>query len=275
MDHRILVPIDFTDVTINSLKYAIDAAKIIGTGINLLHIVSTEAEKIQASEKLNEVIYNHEGSGVSLKAICKVGDIYTDIGSTAEELGSGAIFMGTHGMTGLQKIFGSRALKVITNSGVPFIITQDKIRQDDRIDDIVVPVDMGKEDKQILTTVIRSAHLFKAKVHLFVNKRQDEFHENSVARNLAFSKKYLQDHDVNFTVSHTNGMDTFDKELVRFSQDLGADMIAIVNHKEDALANLLGSNFDQKVITNEAKVPVLIVNAKDLTKVNDIFQVFS
>ena len=81
-----------------------------------------------------------------------------------ELLGSGVIFMGTHGMTGLQKIFGSRALKVITNSSVPFIITQDKIRQDDRIDDIVVPIDMGKEDKQILTSVIRSAHLFKAKV---------------------------------------------------------------------------------------------------------------
>ena len=134
---------------------------------------------------------------------------------------------------------------------------------------------MGKEDKQILTSVIRSAHLFKAKVHLFVNKRKDEFHENAVARNLAFSKKYLADHDVNFTVSHTNGMDSFEKELIRFSQDLGADMIAIVNHQEDALSNLLGSNFDQNVITNEAKIPVMIVNAKNLTKLTDVFQVFT
>lgn len=275
MDHRILVPIDFTDITESALKYAIDAAKTIGTGINLLHIVSNEQEKITADDKMDQLIYRFEGQGVALKKLIKIGDIFSDIGKTAEDEGAGVIFMGTHGMSGLQKLFGSRALKVITNSSVPFIITQDKIRQDDRIDDIVVPIDMGKEDKQILSTVIRSAHIFKAKVHLFVNKRQDEFHENAVARNLSFSKKYLSDHDVNFTVSHTDGMDSFEKELVRFSQDLGADMIAIVNHHEDALSSLLGSNFDQNVITNEAKIPVLIVNAKDLTRMNDIFQVFS
>ena len=275
MDYKILVPIDFSEVTENALKYAIDTAKIIGTGITLLHLVETESEKVVVEDKLNQLIYKYEGTGVNFRPLAKVGDFLTEIGITAEEEGCGVIFMGTHGMKGLQKVFGSRALKVITNSTIPFIITQDKIRQDDRIDDLVVPIDMGKEDKQILTSVIRSAHIFKAKVHLFVNKRKDEFHENSVARNLSFSKKYLEDHDVNFTVSHTNGMDSFEKELIRFSQDLGADMIAIVNHHEGALAGLLGSNFDQNVITNEAKIPVMIVNSKDLTKVGDIFQVFS
>jgi nucleotide-binding universal stress UspA family protein len=274
MDHRILVPIDFTEITENALKYAIGAAKSLETGINLLHIAENETKKITSMEALEALIYKHEGHGVSLKAHTRVGNIYDDIAAAAEDLGAGIIFMGTHGMKGLQRIFGSHALKVITSSKVPFVITQDKIPADNEINDIVVPIDMASEDKQILTSVIRSSHAFNAKVHLFVNKRKDEFHENAVARNLAFSKKYLSDHEVNYTVSHTNEMDTFDRELIRFSQNIGADMVAIVNHHEGGLTNLLGSSFDQHVITNDARIPVLITNAVDNTKVDDIFGVF-
>ena len=69
-------------------------------------------------------------------------------------------------------------------------------------------------------------------------------------------------------------MDTFENELIRFSQNIGADMIAIVNHHEGGLTNLLGNNFDQNVITNDAKIPVLIANSVDNTTVDNIFGVF-
>lgn len=276
MEHRILVPIDFTDITENALKYAIGAAKTVNTGISLLHIVKNEEEKIKAADSLNDLIYKYEGEGVNLKGIARVGDIFADIAAVAEELDCRMIVMGTHGMHGLQKLFGSNALKVITASKVPFIITQDKIPADNEINDIVVPIDLGTEDKQILTSVIRSSHAFKAKVHLFVNKRQDEFHENAIGRNLAFSKKYLSDHEVNFTVSHTNEMDNFDRELIRFSQNIGADVIAIINHHESGFSNLLGTNFDQGVITNDAKIPVLISNTITNTiSGGEMFGIFS
>lgn len=275
MEYRILVPIDFTEVAENALKYALGAAKALNTGVSLLHIAENDEQKITTMEGLEALIYKYEGQGVHMKPITKVGNIFDTIAETAEEEGAGVIFMGTHGMKGLQRLIGSNALRVIANSKVPFIITQDRIPADNEINDIVVPIDFAKEDKQILTAVIRSSHAFDAKVHLFVNKRKDEFHENAVARNLAFSKKYLTEHNVDFTVSHTNEMDTFEKELIRFSQNIGADMIGIVNHNESAMTNLLGSNFDQNVITNDAKIPVLISNAIDNSNIDDIFGVFS
>jgi nucleotide-binding universal stress UspA family protein len=274
MDYKILVPIDFTEITENALKYAIGAAKPLETGICLLHIAENEEKKITTMEGLEALIYKYEGHGVPLKPITTTGNIFETIARVAEEQSAGVIFMGTHGMKGLQRLIGSNALRVITNSKVPFIITQDRIPNDNDINDIVVPIDMATEDKQILTSVIRSSHVFKAKVHLFVNKRKDEFNENAVARNLAFSKRYLTDHDVNFTVSHTNEMDSFENELIRFSQNIGADMIAIVNHHEGGLTNLLGNNFDQNVITNDAKIPVLIANSVDNTTIDNIFGVF-
>ena len=274
MNYRILVPIDFTEITENALKYALGAAVPLESGICLLHIAENEEKKITTMEGLEALIYKYEGQGIPLKPITKTGNIYETIAETAEQEGVGVIFMGTHGMKGLQRLIGSNALRVITKSKIPFVITQDRIPNDNDINDIVVPIDMATEDKQILTSVIRSSHAFKAKVHLFVNKRKDSFLDNAVASNLAFSKKYLTEHDVNYTVSHTNEMDSFENELIRFSQNIGADMIAIVNHHEGGLTNLLGNNFDQNIITNDAKIPVLIANSVDNSTIDNIFGVF-
>ena len=274
MDYKIIVPIDFTEISENALKYALGAAKPLKTGINLLHVAENEEKKITTMEGLDALIYKYSGHGVPLRPLTTVGNIYEAIAKTAVDVSAGVIFMGTHGVKGLQRLIGSNAMRVITKSKVPFVITQDRVPNDTSIDDIVVPIDMSTEDKQILTSVIRASHVFKAKVHLFVNKRKDEFNENAVARNLAFSKKYLTEHEVNFTVSHTNGMDTFENELIRFSQNIGADMIGIVNHHEGGLTNLLGNNFDQNVITNDAKIPVLIANSVDNSTIDNIFGVF-
>ena len=51
-------------------------------------------------------------------------------------------------------------------------------------------------------------------------------------------------------------------------------MIAIINHNQDGIKNLFGANFDQNVITNDAAIPVLVMNAKDMTKIGSVFQVF-
>jgi nucleotide-binding universal stress UspA family protein len=193
----------------------------------------------------------------------------------AEEFDCDVIFMGTHGMKGIQFLTGSRALKVVTNSKTPFVISQDRLPKDDNIDSIVMPVDLGTEDKQVLTMVIRAAKTFNAKVHLFVAKRKDEFHENAVNRNVSFAKRYLSEHDVEYTTTRANSPDDFDAQLIRFSDSIDADIIAIINHREDGYKNLFGSNFDQNIITNKAKIPVMVMNAKDNTDVNDIFGVFS
>ena len=61
--------------------------------------------------------------------------------------------MGTHGASRWQQIIGSRALKVITSSPVPFILVQEKLMNDTGYDHIVVPLDLNFETKQKLELV--------------------------------------------------------------------------------------------------------------------------
>jgi nucleotide-binding universal stress UspA family protein len=273
-NNRVLVPIDFTDITENALKFAIGAARAVNSGIALLHIIDKQELQPEAEDRLNAMIYKYNYAEVPMKSYTKVGKIYDGIGEAAEELGSGLIFMGTHGMKGMQFLLGSHAMRVVTNSKIPFIITQDRVPKNDSIDSIVMPVDLGSEEKQILTAVIRAAKTFKAKVHLFVSKRNDEFHENAVNRNVAFAKRYLDEHEVEHTTTRAISVDDYDAQLVRFADSIDADLIAIINHREDGIKNLFGASFDQNIITNKAKIPVLIMNTKDTTALNDIFGVF-
>ena len=274
MDNRVLVPIDFTDITENALKYAIGAARAVNSGVALLHIIEKPELQPEAEDKLNAMIYKYNHANIPMKSYTKVGKIFEGIGEAADELNAGLIFMGTHGMKGMQFLLGSHAMRVVTHSRIPFIITQDRIPKNDNIDSIVMPVDLGSEEKQILSAVIRAAKTFNAKVHLFVAKRNDEFHENAVSRNVAFAKRYLGEHEVEHTTTRAISADEYDAQLIRFADSIDADLIAIVNHREDGIKNLFGAGFDQNIITNKAKIPVLIMNTKDMTAVNDIFGVF-
>ncbi len=275
MEHGILVPIDFTEVTENALKFALSASKTLNTGIALLHMVEKDADKPAAQDRLNEIIYKYDYAGVHMKGYTKGGNIFEGIGEAAKELKCGIVIMGTHGLKGLQYVFGSHALKVVTNSEVPFVITQQRIRKDEKVDNIVVPIDMGSDEKQVLKSVVSAAKAFDATVHLFVSRHSDEFLENAVNRNLTFAKNYLAEHGVIYSSTRAGNVADFEVELVKFADSIDADMIAIINHNEDGIKNLYGSNFDQNVITNSAHIPVLILNAKETTKIGSIFQVFA
>ena len=100
---------------------------------------------------------------IDVRSIVRVGNIFDDIGDAASELGVSLIIMGTHGASGWQKITGSYALKVITNSSVPFIVVQDQLMNDTGYDSIVVPLDLNNETKQKLEMVASIAHYFDSK----------------------------------------------------------------------------------------------------------------
>ena len=88
-------------------------------------MVKSNNEVIPNQVKLKKLIENIEApKGVSFSVNVCVGTIFEEIGKTASKQAAQLIIMGTHGATGLQKLFGSNAMKVITSSNTPFLIVQ-------------------------------------------------------------------------------------------------------------------------------------------------------
>lgn len=258
-----IVPHDFTPVADIALEHAIATAAPLSAQIFVLHVVPKEQQIKEAEEKLEKVLASHSGRGAELIPYVRIGSIFEEIGDFAAEHHAELIFMGTHGAHGWQHITGSHALKVVTNSSVPFIIVQEKGIKESGYDDIVVPMDLNKETKQKLAIVANLAQYFKSRVHVITPDETDEFLRHQVQANIQFAHKFFSEREIEMTatVAPSSG---FDKEVVKHAVNIDADLIAIMNLHKGGILSAISSNYEQYIITNDAKVPALIVNPLDL-----------
>jgi nucleotide-binding universal stress UspA family protein len=122
-----LIPYDFTPLAESALRLGLDLAEANDGSVYILHVVKKNAEKIQARTKftaLFNTLSKEEQAMTNTKVI--VGDLYEDIGKAGDILKAALIVMGTHGAHGMQKVFGSHAVRIINSSSTPFLITQGK-----------------------------------------------------------------------------------------------------------------------------------------------------
>lgn len=253
-----IVPHDFTSVSNIALEHAIATAAPLNAEIYLLHVVSKNKEINDAEAKLESVISEFDTS-VKIIPSVRVGNIFEDIGDFAAEHHAELIFMGTHGTHGWQHLTGMNALKVITHSTVPFVVVQEKTAKETGYDDIVVPLDLNKETKQKLAIVANIARYFKSKVHVITPEESDEFLKHQVKGNIQFAQKYFAERDiiVTTTIVPSSG---FDKEVVKHAVNIDADLIAIMNLNKNNLFGVLTATHEEYIITNDAKIPALIMN---------------
>jgi len=257
---RIIVPHDFSIVAETAVNHALKVAETADAEVHLLHVVDKPAQVDDAKVKLVNIAEGLKTkSKAEIKPIVRIGNIFDDIGDYAKEIKASLIFMGTHGAHGWQKIVGSNAMKVIESSAVPFIVVQEKPIKPNGYDHIVVPLDLDKDTKQKLTIVADMAKYFDSTIHIIASDESDEYLKHQLNSNIAFSKKFLGDRGINFTVKIAEG--DLDDECIRLATTIDADLIAIMNHQGNRLAgNMFANSSEQQIITNDAQIPVCIMN---------------
>ena len=265
---KILVPTDFSAVANNALDHAITLAQHSEAEVYLLHVVGKQSEVEDARKQLDGFITNakDKAGAVRLNKLVRVGSIYEDIGDAASEIDASLIVMGTHGMRGMQFLTGSRALRVITSSQVPFIVVQERSIKANGYDSIVVPLDLHKETRQKLTMVADMAKYFKSKVHLITPREDDEFLHKQLVNHIKFANQYLDERGIphDATIADEDSGD-FVKAVVRHAVKLDADLIAIMNLAQGNIFGVLGVPYEQEVLTNEAHIPVMCMNPRETT----------
>jgi nucleotide-binding universal stress UspA family protein len=145
--NKILVPIDFSDYSKNSLKYAVSYAKHFNASLTLVFVVEPviyppdfsmgqiaiptpglEMDK-RASEELIKLAEKEIPSGVPVKKIIKTGKPFVEIIETAAEEDVDLIIIATHGHSGVEHIlFGSTAEKVVRKAPCPVLTLREPIK---------------------------------------------------------------------------------------------------------------------------------------------------
>lgn len=258
-----LVPYDFTTVGESALEYALNLADATSGMVHLLHVVSAEDDLAWAMSEFHKSLQKlglSSNKRIVLRAV--IGDIYKDIAAIAEREKATLIIMGTHGATGLQKIFGSRAIKVITSSYLPFIIVQQHVVPKE-IGRIVMPLTMTKESVRALKFATDLAEKFMAEIHIVGSKQHDEWLENKIQANIAVAKNYMAARGIKFEVEILTGTESFQKQVIEYGIAIDADLFALAYFPESFIDQF--DTFAQEMLTDKSEIPVLIVNAKAVT----------
>lgn len=261
-----IVPFDFTAVAEIALLHAIETAKKSNASVYLLHVVESENQISQNSTRLDEVATSHSNENVEIKSFVRIGNIFTAISEFAAECESELIFMGTHGAHGWQHVVGSHALRVVTSSSVPFVIVQEKQIKAGGYKSIVVPLDLHKETKQKLSVVSKLARYLGATIHVVTPEEKDSYLKHQVETNILFAESYFKEMNLEVSFAVLPGQD-FEKEVVRHSVSVNADLIAIMNLNRNSLLGIFSTSYEQFLITNDALIPVLILNPVETTEV--------
>ncbi|MFM2227695.1 MAG: hypothetical protein RL664_1038 [Bacteroidota bacterium] len=259
---KIIVPSDFSSTSDVAVNYACEISKILRTPVEILHIVKDKSEEAGALAKLNAQISKYkEKTGVEATPVVRFGNIFDEIPKMTEELTGELVVMGTHGLSGLQYIIGSNALRVISDSDAQFIVVQEKTKQSANIKRILVPLDLHKETKQKIKFANDLAKKFNAEVHIICPKESDEFLNNQVKRNMAYAEGYFVENGVTCkTKVADEGSSGFVKEIVKYAQYAEIDLMCILNFAGERLIHVFGADAEQKIITNEPGIPVLVIN---------------
>jgi nucleotide-binding universal stress UspA family protein len=260
---KLLVPYDFSDVADSAIEHALVTAKAVDAEVHVLHVVSKKEAIKEAKEKLEVALAKAKSisrvKDVNIVSHVRVGNIFDDISDVSLELGAELIFMGTHGAHGWQHITGSHALKVVTNSATPFVIVQESKIDVNGYNDIVVPLDLEKETKQKLTLVANMAKYFNSRVHVIIPDETDEFLKHTIKANIIFANKFFGDRGIQCTTTLAPASG-FEKEVVKHAIKVNGDLIAIMNTQKNQILGAWGANHEQYIITNDAKIPALILN---------------
>jgi nucleotide-binding universal stress UspA family protein len=190
---NIIVPIDFSKMSLQAIQVARQLARRFGASIHLAHVrhLNHPGDFVAPAPPIvpfSFTPYEQDGEQTALKELKKVASEF-GVSSVACDVLSGAppfdeicrlahtipadlIVMSTHGRTGLKHVFlGSTAERIVQHSSCPVLVTRGTALQANngsrfRIKSIVVPVDFSNCSREGLRYAIALATEFGATIIL-------------------------------------------------------------------------------------------------------------
>lgn len=268
LNNIILVPTDFSDVCHNAIEYAVRMADKIGFKVFIYHVINKdtlamfkEENELNAAvhQKLNGIanVFRLQ-SNVEIDTGYEDGSIFDLIHKKAKDIGANMIMLGTHGKKGMQKLFGSYALKVITQAQVPTIVVQKKNYKG--FENILFPINSFTEARQKVGYAIAVASKFDSTIHIYKELVKDPAEHSRIqiiAKQIAEEFKKA---GIKYTTQNANKGGESAKNLVDQAVENNMDMIMIVTEPQIGTSYFNLGPWNEKIMFNEAQIPVMCLN---------------
>jgi len=269
----IMMPTDFSDTANIALDHAVGMAKRHNARLTLVHVFETGSYSgifsnghSPEGHLMAEVRARLEGDAVRIAAqhqikvdvVLGTGRIYDQIVSTAQELETDLIVMGTHGLRGWAEFFvGSNAFKVVTQSPCPVISIPESSKTAD-YKHIILPLDSTPESRQKVRIAVAIAKMCGASIHIASLITDDapevrfDF-DKKVKQIVTYLEKEGIQHSENVLVGSNLATMT-----MNFGESKGGDLIVMMTEQEPNLTGFLMGPYAQQIV-NHSRIPVLSI----------------
>lgn len=277
---KILVPVDFSDTSVNALKLACQLAIRADADILILHVNETVPYIIPVSEyaytasAVNIEEYDQElkhrmqtlkadilkesrFKDLRIDTAIEAGLMVPVVKKVAEDECSDLIVMGTMGVSGWKEmLIGSNTERVIRHAPCPVLVIPAGI-QELKMDRVLVPTTLKPEQIKVFNTTKTWQDLFGFDVEaLYVS---DPLNASTRAHVETEKNKIIDATGLRHVYLHLKGEAVKEEDAIRaYADEAEADLIIMGTHQRHGLSHLLFGSLTENT-ANHTHVPVLAV----------------
>jgi nucleotide-binding universal stress UspA family protein len=265
----ILVPTDFSDTCQRAIDYAVNIASYNSLKVALLHVINKETKAKLKKEKqglesvlnrLNELkIDITEKFNVEVDVIAREGSIFEVINDVAKEINPRWMALGTHGKKGLQYIFGSYALKLVTQTACPVVVVQ-KESQIAIPRKILFPVNLYNEPRQQVQYAVMAAKRFKSTIYIYKQKFNDSGEASRVDIITEQIEETFKQENIDFVTFQAEKQANFTEQLLDFAEDNEVNSLLMMTNSSIDNPDFNHTHWSESLIYNEKAIPVFCIN---------------
>lgn len=259
---KLLVATDLSDASYRALQCAAIHAKKFQSEIILLHIfevadVDDSAKRMMASSFLNRDIKRQlqemveevsKNEGIKATYLTKEGQLFDAMCEAARETQADMLYVGTHGVHGVQHLTGSFIAKTVNTNKVPvWIIQKDTALQ--AYKNLVVYIDEYPENP-LNDITLDFAKNFETKVHFVFSEPENAFRVTDMIQKVKTSLDAL-----NISYEFVFMADEADKQkaLIDYAQSKEAPLLIIDRNNREV-------DMQVPLLTNKFHIEVLCLN---------------
>ncbi len=274
---KILIPIDFSDISLVAIDHAGFLAQLFKAEIVLLHVIEKNWEQFNIiapelridvpsdltnaiEKKLEETADSIRAKfGVSSIALTATGHIFSEILTIAKEHEVDLVVMGTHGVSGVVEFFvGSNAFKMVTLSDCPVMTVQGHSNHKG-FKDILLPIDNSVHSRQKLNHAIVLAKHFGSRLHILgLDDSTDDQELKKFDHKLEQIEEYIKKCNLSFTRKIVRGKNQAVMTL-SYAKTIDADLIIIMTDQDENITGRLMGVYAQQIV-NHSQIPVLSIS---------------
>jgi len=274
----ILVPIDFSKSSDNSLEVAIAMAEKNGAKIKVINIIEgiddidfsssgtvstgNDMNKIfvlklmeKAKHQIKQKLAKFDVKGLRIEDEVVVGSVFESISNIIAEQDIDLIIMGMRSKEEkeAQKVAGSNTIKVVRKANCPVLIIKNK-QENFNIRKLLLATDFETISPEYIAKIKDLKDSFGFELHVLYVNTQISF--ITTASFEALKNEFIKKYNLEDAFFHTINAYFENEGIITFAEKINADLIALTTHGRKGINLFFFGSVSENVV-NESNIPIL------------------